>query len=68
MFSNAKKNPNSECAVCYSTHEDDIHEATLRVHRWFRGQVTHDFEDVPFVVPELQPERFATESTARSPA
>ena len=64
MSSNAKKNSKSECAVCYSTHDDEIHEATLRIHRWFRGQVTHNFEDVTFVAPELQPERFATEPTA----
>jgi hypothetical protein len=68
MFSNAKRNSNSECAVCYSTHEDEIHEATLRVHRWFRGQVTHNFEDVPFVAPGLPPERSASEPIAASPA
>jgi hypothetical protein len=34
-----------ECAVCYAAHDAEIHEATLRVHRWFCGQVTHNFED-----------------------
>jgi hypothetical protein len=56
-----------ECAVCYSTHDEEIHEATLRIHRWFRGQVTHNFEDLAFVVTELQPERF-TEPTGTSAA
>jgi hypothetical protein len=68
MFSDAQMSSKSECAVCYSTHDDEIHEATLRIHRWFRGQVTHNFEDVAFVAPELQPERFATEPAAVSAA
>jgi hypothetical protein len=43
----------SECAVCYATHDDEIHEATLRIHQWFCGQVTHHFEDDVFFAPEL---------------
>ncbi len=42
-----------ECAVCYAAHDAEIHEATLRVHRWFCGQVTHHFEDDAFFAPEL---------------
>jgi hypothetical protein len=42
-----------ECAVCYGAHDAEIHEATLRVHRWFCGQVTHQFEDDVPSVPEL---------------
>lgn len=56
MFNHAKENSKSECPVCYSTHDDEIHEATLRIHRWFRGQVTRNFQDVGSFVPELQPE------------
>jgi hypothetical protein len=59
MFNDAKKNSKSECAVCYSTHDDEIHEATLRIHRWFFGQVTRNFEDDAFLAPELQPELVA---------
>ena len=55
MFNDTKFNSNSEseCAVCYATHDEEIHEATLRIHRWFCGQVTHQFEDDRFFVPEV---------------
>lgn len=56
MFSNAKKDSRSGCAVCYSTHDDEIHEATLRISRWFCGQVTRNLEDVAFIAAQLQPE------------
>ena len=39
------KRSNSECAVCYAIHDEEIHEATLRIHQWFARQVTHRFED-----------------------
>ncbi|HLK47589.1 MAG TPA: hypothetical protein VKT49_05615 [Bryobacteraceae bacterium] len=29
-----------ECAVCLGQHDEDIHIATIRIHRWFRGEVT----------------------------
>ena len=41
----------SECDVCYATHDEEIHQATLRIHRWFNGQVTHHFEDDAFFLP-----------------
>ncbi|MEO8593925.1 MAG: hypothetical protein ABI759_11435 [Candidatus Solibacter sp.] len=55
MINKHNKTSKSECAVCYSTHDEEIHEATLRIHRWFLGQVTRNFVDDTFVVPELQP-------------
>ncbi|HEY1495126.1 MAG TPA: hypothetical protein VGF49_11315 [Candidatus Solibacter sp.] len=42
-----------ECAVCYAVHDAEIHEATLRVHRWFCGQVTHEFEEDATFAPVL---------------
>ncbi len=30
----------TECRVCLGPHERTIHAATLRVHTWFRKQVT----------------------------
>jgi len=33
-----------ECRVCLGQHDDEIHAATLSVHRWFRGEVTKSFE------------------------
>ena len=56
MFNDAKSNSESECSVCYAAHDEEIHEATLRIHRWFCGQVTHDFEDDAFFAAKLQPE------------
>jgi hypothetical protein len=35
----------SDCAVCYADHDEEIHEATLSIHKWFRHQVTHEFGD-----------------------
>lgn len=42
-----------ECAVCYGAHDAEIHEATLRIHRWFCGQVTHQFEEDAVIIAEL---------------
>ena len=35
--------PENECKVCGVAHDEEIHEATLSVHRWFQGQVTQYF-------------------------
>ena len=32
------------CSVCLGAHDDEIHAATVRVHRWFRAKVTKGFE------------------------
>lgn len=29
-----------ECPTCLGEHNEDIHGATIRVHRWFRTEVT----------------------------
>jgi hypothetical protein len=60
MLHDAKKNSKSECAVCYSAHDDEIHEATLRVHDWFYRHVTRNFEDDAISAPEVQPELVAS--------
>ena len=39
MHKNALKST-PECAVCCAPHDEDIHDATLSVHQWFRHQVT----------------------------
>ena len=51
-FNNSKVHSESECAVCYATHDQEIHDATLRIHQWLRGQVTHNFEDGAFFPQE----------------
>jgi hypothetical protein len=32
-----------ECRVCLVEHDEDIHAATLSVHKWYRGYVTRYF-------------------------
>jgi hypothetical protein len=34
------KTNSGECDVCGVAHDEEIHEATLSVHRWFQTQVT----------------------------
>jgi len=34
----------AECPVCLGPHDEEIHAATVAVHRWFRGEVTKSFE------------------------
>lgn len=33
-----------ECDVCLGEHDEAIHDATVNVHAWFRGEVTKYFE------------------------
>ena len=35
-----------ECRVCLGEHEEQIHDATLSVRQWFRGEVTKSFDVV----------------------
>ncbi|MGA9623182.1 MAG: hypothetical protein WBL65_04490 [Bryobacteraceae bacterium] len=35
-----------ECPVCFGQHEEQIHDATLAVRQWFRGEVTKSFDIV----------------------
>ncbi len=51
MGKNSKKQ--AECSVCYVAHDDEIHDATLRIHQWFCSQVTHQFEEDLVYTPEL---------------
>jgi hypothetical protein len=60
MRTHAKKKTKSDCAVCYSEHDDEIHEATLRIHSWLLDQVTRNFEDRAVPAPEMQPEEIAS--------
>ena len=45
MLKESKPRAAAECKVCFAPHNDEIHEATLRVRRWFRYQVTRSFFD-----------------------
>ena len=33
----------AECRICLGPHDDEIHDATLSVRRWFRDEVTRGF-------------------------
>jgi hypothetical protein len=35
-----------ECRVCLGQHEEQVHDATLSVLQWFRGEVTKSFDVV----------------------
>ena len=37
-----------DCPVCYVPHDEDIHQATLRLHRWFHYHVTHRLQQEEF--------------------
>jgi hypothetical protein len=34
-----------DCKICYVPHSDDIHEATLRIRRWLRYEVTRKLNE-----------------------
>jgi hypothetical protein len=59
MSDDLKKKPESECTVCYAAHDEEIHEATLSIHRWFHRQVTHDFQDDMLHIPQIDAEPLA---------
>jgi hypothetical protein len=52
MSNDPQKKPERECRVCYTAHDEEIHQATLSIHLWFQHQVTHDFEDDALYLPE----------------
>jgi hypothetical protein len=60
MRTHATKKTKSDCAVCCSEHDAEIHEATLRIHRWLLDQVTRNFEDRAVPASEMQPELVAS--------
>lgn len=40
--------PPCECNVCGVVHDDEIHNATVSLHQWFRYEVTkYFFDDIP---------------------
>jgi hypothetical protein len=44
MFAESEYTLELECPVCYAAHDEEIHEATLRLHRWYHHHVTHRLE------------------------
>jgi len=54
MSKRPNKKAEADCQVCSSPHDDEIHEATLRSHRWFRRIVVRNFVDDTEYVTEPQ--------------
>jgi hypothetical protein len=48
MFPETKRTIESDCPVCYAAHDEDIHEATMRLRGWFHYQVTHRLQEEEF--------------------
>ncbi len=42
------------CRICLVEHDPEIHDATLRVHNWFRDEVNRLLR--PIAVPESREE------------
>ena len=40
MFDDLRSTRGSDCKVCYGQHNDEIHDATLRVRGWMHHEVT----------------------------
>ena len=48
MFPETKRTKDSDCPVCYAAHDEEIHEATMRLRGWFRHLVTHSLREEEF--------------------
>jgi len=56
MNDNLKPAGSCDCKVCYVPHNDDIHEATLRVRGWLRQELNRKLSDWPApTVEEVDP-------------
>lgn len=42
------------CKICLVDHNEEMHEATLAIREWHRGQVTKNFEEELIAQPELE--------------
>jgi hypothetical protein len=36
-----------DCSVCLVAHDPEIHEATTRIHEWFRASLTRYIDVAP---------------------
>jgi hypothetical protein len=54
MSENTRTNRAADCDVCGVAHDEEIHEATLSVHRWFQFQVTRYLYEYEEVTPTVQ--------------
>jgi hypothetical protein len=54
MFPENKRKAESDCPVCYASHDEEIHEATMRLRGWFHRQVTHRLKEQEFFEAAMQ--------------
>jgi hypothetical protein len=54
MFPETKRTTESDCPVCYAKHDEEIHEATVRLRRWFRQHVTHRLKQEEYFETAMQ--------------
>jgi hypothetical protein len=45
MRKKRKSDSESECDVCYAAHDEEIHQATIRIRQWLSRQVNHRFDE-----------------------
>jgi len=45
MTNHSRTKRTRDCKVCYVQHDDEIHEATLRVHQWLSQELTRRLSD-----------------------
>jgi hypothetical protein len=38
-----------ECRVCLGAHEEDVHDATLALHVWLRGEIARRVDPIPYI-------------------
>jgi len=43
----------SECPVCLGIHEEEVHHATVAVHRWLRSEIARRTDPQPQPAPIL---------------
>jgi hypothetical protein len=44
------------CRLCLGPHDEEIHEATLRIHTWLRGEITSRIVPWRSLLPIRPPE------------
>jgi hypothetical protein len=63
MFPENKRIKEVDCPVCYAAHDEEIHQATLRLRDWFHHEVTHRLEQEEYfeaaLYGNLEPARVA---------
>jgi len=57
----------ANCRVCMVPHDDEIHQATLNIRKWFHYEVTkYFFDEVPVEDEEAGVEWFLVDSSSLS--